>query len=32
MFLFGKTRHDQRWDLIAGAIFNRASCRRLRTR
>jgi len=25
LFLFGKTRHDQRWDVIAGAIFNRAS-------
>ena len=24
-FLFGKTRRDHRWDLIAGAIFNRAS-------
>lgn len=24
-FLFGKTRRDRRWDLIAGAIFNRAS-------
>lgn len=25
LFLFGKTRRDDRWDLIAGAIFNRAS-------
>ena len=24
-FLFGKTRRDNRWDLIAGAIFTRAS-------
>jgi len=24
-FLFGKTRRDKRWDLIGGAIFNRAS-------
>lgn len=25
LFLFGKTRRDRRWDLTAGAIFNRAS-------
>jgi hypothetical protein len=25
VFLFGKTRRDHRWDLIGGAIFNRAS-------
>jgi tetratricopeptide (TPR) repeat protein len=25
LFLFGKTRRDQRWDVVAGAIFNRAS-------
>ena len=25
LFLFGKTRRDDRWDMIAGAIFNRAS-------
>jgi hypothetical protein len=25
LFLFGKTRHDHRWDMIGGAIFNRAS-------
>jgi len=24
-FLFGKTRRDHRWDLTAGAIFNRAN-------
>src|SRR4051794_7890137 len=24
IFLFGKTRRDNRWDVIAGAIFNRA--------
>jgi hypothetical protein len=22
IFLFGKTRHDRRWDFIVGAIFN----------
>lgn len=25
MFLFGKTRRDERWDMVGGAIFNRAS-------
>jgi outer membrane protein len=25
IFLFGKTRRDDRWDMIGGAIFNRAS-------
>jgi len=25
LFLFGKTRSDDRWDLIAGAIFTRAA-------
>jgi len=25
VFLFGKTRRDHRWDVIGGAIFNRAS-------
>jgi tetratricopeptide (TPR) repeat protein len=25
IFLFGNTRRDHRWDLIGGAIFNRAS-------
>jgi tetratricopeptide (TPR) repeat protein len=25
IFLFGKTRRDHRWDLVAGAIFNHAS-------
>jgi tetratricopeptide (TPR) repeat protein len=25
MFLFGKTRRDRRWDMVGGAIFNRAS-------
>jgi hypothetical protein len=24
LFLFGKTRRDHRWDMIGGAIFNRA--------
>lgn len=24
LFLFGKTRHDQRWDFTGGAIFDRA--------
>jgi tetratricopeptide (TPR) repeat protein len=24
-FLFGKTRRDHRWDVIAGALFNRAN-------
>ena len=24
LFLFGKTRHDSRWDFIGGAIFDRA--------
>jgi outer membrane protein len=24
LFLFGRTRHDQRWDLTGGAIFDRA--------
>jgi hypothetical protein len=25
LFLFGKTRREYRWDIVAGAIFNRAS-------
>jgi hypothetical protein len=25
LFLFGETRRDDRWDLVAGAIFNHAS-------
>jgi hypothetical protein len=24
LFLFGKTRHDRRWDFTAGAVFDRA--------
>ncbi|MEO6226065.1 MAG: surface lipoprotein assembly modifier [Sphingomicrobium sp.] len=25
LFLFGKTRHDARWDLVAGAVFGHSS-------